>query len=65
MCNKVKITWTKIEQYDFDEIKQIVARDHLLTYLDFTETFKIHTNASGFQIGAVIINKGKPITFYI
>ena len=48
----------------FDEIKQIVTRDILLIYPDFNERFGIHTNASEFQLGAVIIQKGKPIAFY-
>ena len=41
-----------------------MARDTLLTYPGFNETFKIHTNASAFQLGAVLIQKGKPIDFY-
>ena len=41
-----------------------MARDTLLTYPNFNETFKIHTNASAYQLGAVISQKGKPITFY-
>ena len=36
----------------------------MLTYPDFNETFKIRTNASAFQLGAVIIHKGKIIAFY-
>ena len=43
---------------------RIVARDTLLNYPDFNETFKIHTNASALQLGAVISHKGKPISFY-
>ena len=39
-------------------------RDTLLNYLDFNETLKLHTDASMFQLGAVINQKGKPITFY-
>ena len=39
----------------FDGIKQIVARDTLLTYTDFDEAFKIYTDANAFQLGAVII----------
>ena len=35
MPNKVKFKWTKNEQNSFGEIKQIVARDNLLTWLDF------------------------------
>ena len=41
-----------------------MARDTLLTYLDFNETFKINTDASAFQLGAAINQKGKPIAFY-
>ena len=41
-----------------------MACDNLLTYPDFNEMLKIHTNASAFQLGAVIIQKGTPITFY-
>ena len=51
----------EIKQYDFDEIKRIVARNNILTYPSFNNIFKIHTNASVFQLGAVIRQKGKPI----
>ena len=49
--NNRKFKWTKVEQDAFDEIKRIVARDTLLTHPDFNETFKIHTDASVFQLG--------------
>ena len=39
-------------------------RDNLLTCPYFKESFKIHTNASDLQLGEVISQKGKPITFY-
>ena len=39
----------QVKQDAFDKIKWIVARDNLLTYPYFNETFKIHTNASAFQ----------------
>ena len=54
----------KLEQDAFYEIKRIVACNTLLTYLDFNEKIKIHTDASGFQLGAVISQKDKPIAFY-
>ena len=41
-----------------------MARNILLTYPYFNETFKIHTNASAFQLGAVISQKDKPIALY-
>ena len=58
-----KLQWTKVKQDDFDEIKRIVDRDTSLTYLDFDETFKIHTHASAFQLIAFIIQKFKYIVF--
>ena len=64
MSIKRKFKWTNAEQYAFDKIKSIVDPDTLLTFLDFNETFKIHTDASVFQLVAVIINKGKPIALY-
>ena len=60
---QVKCKWTKIESYAFDEIQRAVARDDLLTYPDFNGVFKIHTDASDFQLGSVISQKGKPIVF--
>ena len=44
---KRNLEWTQVKQDAFDKIKRIVARDTLLTYLGFNETFKIHTDASG------------------
>ena len=41
-----------------------MARDTLLTYPNFNETFKIHINPSAFQLGAVISQKGGNIAFY-
>ena len=41
-----------------------MALDNLLTYPDFNETFKIHNDAIGFQLGVVISQKYKPIAFY-
>ena len=61
----MKFKWTEIEQDAFDEIKYIVDHNTLLAYPDFNETFKIHTNASRLQLGAVIGHKVKPIDFYI
>ena len=61
---KQKLKWNNVEQDAFEKNKFIMARDTLLTYTDFNETFKDHTNASAFQLGAVISQKGKTINFY-
>ena len=62
--NKSKYKWIKFEQDAFDKIKRTVARHVLSTYTYFIETFKIHTDASTLQLGAVISQKGKYIAFY-
>ena len=41
-----------------------MAQDVLLAYPDFNLPFDIHTDASDFQLGAVISQNGKPIVFY-
>ena len=38
----------------FDKIKRIVAHDTLLTYPDFNENFKMHTDDIALQLGGVI-----------
>ena len=64
MSNKSKFEWTKVEHDDLNKIKRTMARDNLSTYPDFNGTLNIHTYASAFQLGAVISQKFKPITFY-
>ena len=53
-----------MEQDYFEELKGIAVRDNLLAYPDFNEEFKIHIDDSNFQLGAVINQKGRPITFF-
>ena len=44
--------------------KRIIAKEAMLAYPDFTKPFVIHTDASHYQLGAVISQDGKPIAFY-
>ena len=59
-----KWEWTDVHQKAFETIKQIVGRETLLSYPDFSKPFEIHTDASHTQLGAVIAQEGKPIAFY-
>ena len=58
---KVKFKWTKIEQDAFEEIERIVGCNNLLAYTYFNEEFRIHTDASNFQLVEVIKQNGKPV----
>ena len=59
-----KWQWTEVEQTAFDKVKRVISKETLLAYPDFNEEFEIHTDASDYQLGAVISQKGKPIAFY-
>ena len=60
----IKYDWKYEHQKCFDAIKRVIGRELLLAYLDFNDSFEIHTDSSRLQIGAVISQKGKPIAFY-
>ena len=60
----MRFKWNDGEQKYFDEIKKAVAHDTLLVYLYLNKHFYIHTYAINYQIGSVIIQEGKTITFY-
>jgi RNase H-like domain found in reverse transcriptase len=62
--NKNKWDWGPQQDAAFNMAKKIIAREVMLAYPDFNEPFEIHTDASHYQLGAVISQKGKPIAFY-
>ena len=48
----------------FDNVKATIAKEVVLAYPDFSKTFEIYTNASTTQLGAVITQDNRPITFF-
>ena len=61
---KTKWEWGPQQSAAFATAKKIIAREVLLAYPDFSKKFVIHTDASHYQLGAVISQDGKPIAFY-
>jgi RNase H-like domain found in reverse transcriptase len=61
---KTKCEWGPQQSAAFATAKKIIAREVLLAYPDFSKKFVIHTDASHYQLGAVISQDGKPIAFY-
>ena len=45
-------------------MKEIMSRETLLAFPDFSKTFHIYTDASDYQLGAVIMQDNKPLAFY-
>ena len=64
VSNKTKWKWTEVEERAFEEAKQMVIREALLSYPDFSGEFHVYADASDYQLGAVIVQEGKPIAFY-
>ncbi len=60
---KIKYKWREREK-SFDAIKQNVSGQILLTYPEFAKPFDIHTDESDIQLGAIISQAGKPISYY-
>ena len=60
----VKWEWGSQQASAFAMCKRIIAKEVVLAYPDFSKPFVIHTDASHYQLGAVISQDGKPIAFY-
>jgi hypothetical protein len=45
-------------------IKATIAKEVVLAYLDITKPFEIYTDASLMQLGAVITQGNRPISFF-
>ena len=74
-CGKTKVTcrngtkkkswyWNDSHHRAFDGIKEVMARDVILAYPDFSEHFEVFTDASQRQLGAVIVQKGRVIAYF-
>ena len=61
--NKVKFKWTDVEQKAFDDIKRAIAHETLSAYLYFNTCFDVYTDARDYQLGSVIGQGGKTISF--
>ena len=64
VSKNVKFTWGPEQQKAFDTIKKIISCEMLLAFPDFNEEFHIYTDASTYQLGAVIMQKDRPLAFY-
>jgi hypothetical protein len=55
--------WDEACNEAFETLKSILVKAPMLKLLNFDKDFEIHSNASDFAIGRVLVQNGKPITF--
>ena len=53
--------WGKEEQQAFMEVKEMLEKEALLSFADFTKPFHLYTDASDRQLGATVVQNGKPL----
>jgi len=61
---EAKFVWGPEQQKAFKEIKTLMSRETILRFPDFGKEFHIFTDASDYQLGAVIMQDDLPLAFY-
>ena len=58
------IKWSPDCTKAFQKMKALISKETILNYPDFSKYFTIHTDALDAQLGTVITQEGKPLSFY-
>jgi hypothetical protein len=61
---KDPIEWTDEMKKVFDKMHLLMAADALAAYPDHNKQFDVYTDDSDFQLGACIIQEGRPVAYF-
>lgn len=63
LLKKNAFNWSEAASKSFDELKRAVTKPLVHSLLDFNQPFTLECDASGYGVGVVLMQKGRPITF--
>uniref|UniRef100_A0A2N9H581 Reverse transcriptase/retrotransposon-derived protein RNase H-like domain-containing protein n=1 Tax=Fagus sylvatica TaxID=28930 RepID=A0A2N9H581_FAGSY len=64
LLKKDAFLWSDKAEKDFEELKAAVSQPPVLALPDFSQTFVIECDASGFGMGFVLMQGGRPMAYY-
>jgi RNase H-like domain found in reverse transcriptase len=64
LTGKKAFVWEDKHQQPFEQMKALIAMDTLLAYPNHNKPFDIKTDASDYQLGAIIKQDNRPVAYY-